>query len=93
MGTATCACVGTAATLYCMLCAVLYTNMPCTADTTTWLGTAIALYTTDTATCMGTAIALYYVYMLCTADTTTCLDIAIALLYFICYALRIPPHA
>ena len=60
-----CACVGTAATLYCMLCTVLYTNMPCTVDTTTWVGTAIALYymlcTTDTATCMGTAIALYYI--------------------------------
>ena len=62
-------------------CFILYNIMLCTADTTTSLDIAIALYymlcTTDTAICVGTAIALYY--MLCTAGTLTCVGTTIIL--------------
>ena len=68
--------------------------MPCTADTTTWVGTAIALYymlcTTDTDTCMGTGIALYYI---CYALRIPPHAWTLPSLYTICYALLILPHA
>ena len=64
--------------------------MLCTADTTTSLDIAIALYymlcTTDTATCVGTAITLYY--MLCTAGTLTYVGTTIVL-YCMLYAMHV----
>ena len=76
VGTATC--VGTTATLYCMLCTA---------------GTAATLYcmlhTAGTATCVSTATALYC--MLCTVGTATAW--VLPPLYTVCYALLVLPHA
>ena len=79
---------------YTVCCALYFIlNMPCTADTTTWLGTAIALYymlcTTDTATCMGIAIALYYI---CYAPRIPPHAWVLPLLYYTIYAMHCGYH-